>query len=127
MKFEEPIILTGRVQHGAALGRKMNMPTINIVPAEDISALPFGVYYTITKVNGSSYKSITNIGRKPTVKDDDKINVETFLYDFEGDIYDCRVEISLLEFKRPEVKFPSVEALMEQLREDFTAGENYKI
>lgn len=125
MKFEKPINLTGTVVHGAALGRKMNMPTINIVPRESIEGIAFGVYYSTTTVNGKCYKSISNIGTKPTVKDDLKINVETFLYDFDDDIYDCEVEIRLLEFKRPEMKFPSVEALMAQLKEDFEAGEKY--
>ena len=123
--MEFPIILHGIVEHGRKLGSKMNIPTANIVPKEDVSGLAFGVYYSVVVIDGREYRSITNLGTKPTVNELDKINVETFIYDFEGDIYDEAIIVKLLEYKRPEMRFESIELLFKQINEDLDAGRAY--
>lgn len=120
-----PFILHGHVEHGKKLGRKLDMPTANIVPIEDISRLKFGVYYSSLLVEGRIYKSITNVGCKPTVNDSRDVNVESFIYDFEGDIYNKDIVVTLYEFKRPEMKFESIEALSKQMHDDLEAGKSY--
>lgn len=120
-----PIILHGTVEHGNKIGTSINIPTANIVPTEDITSLAFGVYYSSVRVEGREYRSITNIGRKPTIKDTADVNVESFIYDFEGDLYDKNIEVILYEFTRPEMKFDSLEALTEQINKDLEAGINY--
>ncbi len=73
---------------------------------------------------GKSYYGITNIGKKPTVGDYDT-GAETYLYDFDGDLYDHRIKVELLSFKRPEKKFENLEALKKQLQADKEAGRGY--
>ena len=120
-----PITLHGTVEHGNKIGTSINIPTANIVPTEDITSLAFGVYYSSVRVEGREYRSITNIGRKPTIKDTADVNVESFIYDFEGDLYGKNIEVILYEFTRPEMKFDSLEALTEQINKDLEAGINY--
>ncbi len=120
-----PITINGTVLHGKKLGRLIDMPTANIVPDIDVSGYAKGVYYSRVTVDGFSYKGITNLGTKPTVKSDSEINIETFLYDYEGDLYGKKIAVELLEFRRPEMKFDSFEALTEQMHKDLEAGRNY--
>lgn len=123
--MEFPIKLHGTVEHGKKIGSMIKIPTANIVPVEDISELAFGVYYSSVNVDGKEYKSITNIGRKPTVKDTMDVNVESFIYEFEGDLYDKDIEVTLYEFTRPEMKFESLEALTNQINKDMEDGMRY--
>lgn len=122
---ELPFTLTGTVEHGRSFGRTIDMPTANIIPREDVSALSFGVYYSIITVDGASYRAITNLGRRPTVEDGDFVNAESFIYDFRGDLYDRDISVKLLEFRRPEKKFASFEELAEAMHEDLEAGKTY--
>lgn len=120
-----PFILTGTVTHGRSFGRTIDMPTANIVPKEDVSALSFGVYYSVITVDGASYRAITNLGKRPTVDDGDFVNAESFIYDFEGDLYDKEIAVKLLEFRRPERKFDSFEELSAAMHGDLEAGKEY--
>ena len=120
-----PVKLTGTVTHGRKLGTEFNMPTANITPDIDISGLEYGVYYSKVTVDGETYKAISNLGKKPTVKEDESVNVETFLYDFEGDLYGKIITVELLEFRRPEQKFDSYECLCTEMHRDLEAGREY--
>ena len=122
---ELPFTLTGTVEHGRSFGRTIDMPTANIIPKEDVSALSFGVYYSVITVDGASYRAITNLGRRPTVEDGDFVNAESFIYDFRGDLYDRDISVKLLEFRRPEKKFDSFEELSMAMHEDLEAGKTY--
>lgn len=114
--------ITGSVQNGKRLGRKLGMPTINLYPGEDKLLPPNGVYYSYVTWEDQKYRGITNVGLKPTVNDTLCVNVETYLYDFDGDLYGEEVTISLLHYKRPEMKFESVDALKNQMRRDLEDG-----
>lgn len=120
-----PLTLKGTVLHGKKLGRLIDMPTANIIPDTDVSHLSKGVYYSLVLIDEKSYKGITNLGTKPTVKSDSEINVETFIYDYEGDLYGKEIAVQLLEFRRPEMKFDSFEALSDQMHKDLEAGRIY--
>ena len=120
-----PFFFKGEVVHGNHIGTGIGFPTVNLVPAKDKLLPPNGVYYSRTLVDGAEYASITNIGRKPTVGDKEKMGVETYLYDFDQDIYGKEIEVYLLSFRRPERKFDSLEQLKEQLRLDVEAGAVY--
>ena len=126
MNVTFPFVITGVVTHGNHLGTGIKMPTANIVPNEDITGLEYGVYYSVLKVDGVSYKAITNLGTKPTVKSDGLINAESFIYDFEGDIYGKEITVELLKFKRPEIKFSSFEELSGMMHKDLEDGKNYR-
>ena len=122
-----PFSVTGVVTHGRSAGRTIDMPTANIVPTEDVSELDFGVYYSTVTVDGATYKAITNIGRRPTIDDGNFVNAESFIYDFEGDLYGKTIAVTLLEFRRPERKFESFEELSKVMHEDLNAGREYSL
>ena len=121
----EPYMVIGQIVHGAKLGRKIGMPTINILPQKEKMLPPNGVYYSKTQIGDKEYKSITNIGKKPTVSDEEQIGVETYLYEFDQDVYGKNAIVKLLEFKRPEKKFTDLEELKAQLLLDVNEGRDY--
>ncbi len=118
--------ISGKVSHGRKLGgRVLEMPTVNIVPEASKLLPPFGVYFSETVFGSVRVKSITNIGIKPTVQDSGRVNAETFLYDFDDDLYGENLRVELLHFLRPEKKFESMEALKETMHNDMLSGRNY--
>ena len=110
--------VSGIVEHGKHLGHTIGIPTVNILPPTNKLLPPFGVYSSVVMVDGQEYKGMTNIGRKPTVSSSNQIGVETYIYDFDEDVYGKYIDVRLLEFKRPEMKFDSVEELKEQMKKD---------
>ena len=122
----EPFTVFGEVVHGNQLGRTLGMPTINQLPPENKLLPPFGVYFSEVEMEGRVYKGITNIGKKPTVNLGETVGVETFLYNFNQDVYGDPAQVRLLSFKRPEKKFADVESLKKQIKEDVEAGLYYR-
>ena len=120
-----PYIIYGKVVTGNQLGRKLNMPTVNLEPESDKLLPPNGVYYSTVTWNQRKYNAITNIGYKPTVSNTMTLGVETHLYDFNENIYGEHIKVELLYFKRPELKFDSVEELKIQLDEDLKLGREF--
>jgi riboflavin kinase/FMN adenylyltransferase len=76
------------------------------------------VYFSTVSCPQGEFKAITNIGVKPTVSEAGKVGAESYIYDFEGDLYDENIEVRLIKFHRPERKFADIEALKAQLEED---------
>ncbi len=120
-----PYRITGKIVHGRALGRRIGIPTLNQLPPPDKLLPPFGVYYSEVKADGRVYKGMTNIGTKPTVTDEHVVTVETYLYDFEGDLYGETAEVGLLTYRRPEKRFSGVMELRKTMEEDILAGKIY--
>jgi riboflavin kinase/FMN adenylyltransferase len=121
----EPYMIRGSIVHGKALGRRIGIPTLNQTPPEDKLLPPFGVYYSDVLIGGRKYCGMTNIGVKPTVSDEKRVTVETFLYDFKGDVYGETATVQLLTHRRPEMKFSSVEELKATMEHDIQAGREY--
>jgi len=122
-----PFRVYGKVEHGRKLGRKLGMPTVNIVPPAGKILPPNGVYSSRVTVQGKKYESISNIGYKPTVSEEKQLGIETYLYDFDRDIYGEEIEVELCAFKRPEMKFESIEQLKEQMCKDIEEGRTFHI
>ncbi len=120
-----PYTISGTVVHGRALGRKMGMPTVNILPGEYKLLPPCGVYYSEVLMDGKAYPAISNIGYKPTVNSEKLLGVETYLYDFDEDIYEKEISVRLLSFKRAERQFATIDDLKKQMEEDIRAGKEY--
>ena len=118
-----PYSVSGTVEHGRRLGRTIGMPTANLLPEQDKLLPPNGVYYSQVLMGGRIYRSITNIGCKPTVSENHIMGVETYLYDFAGDIYGKDITVQLLAFRRPEMKFDGVDSLKAQMQKDIAAGQ----
>lgn len=113
----EPYFVQGKVAHGKALGRKLQMPTANLIPPEGKLLPPFGVYATMVTVDGKHYPGVTNVGRKPTVGEF-STGVETFIMNFDKDIYQKEIKVSFYQYLRPERKFSDVKALVAQVNKD---------
>lgn len=120
-----PVTLEGTVSSGSHTGRTYDMPTANITPAEDISGLSYGVYYSVITIDGTDHPSITDLGVRPTVSDDGGVRAETYIYAYDGDLYGKRVSVTLLKFRRSEMKFSSLDELYETVRDDFRAGARF--
>lgn len=118
-----PYSVSGTVEHGRRLGRTIGMPTANLLPEQDKLLPPNGVYYSKVLMGGRIYRSITNIGCKPTVSNEHIMGAETYLYDFDGDIYGKEITVQLLAFRRPEMKFDGVDSLKAQMQKDIAAGQ----
>ncbi|MCR4618741.1 MAG: bifunctional riboflavin kinase/FAD synthetase [Lachnospiraceae bacterium] len=113
-----PYSVTGTVVKGNHIGHTLGFPTINIYPDENKLLPPFGVYAGKTEVKEKVYRSISNVGCKPTVGGEVRPSVETYLYDFDGDLYGKEATVELSAFRRPETKFESLDALKAQLQRD---------
>lgn len=116
--------VSGIVEHGAHLGTTIGVPTVNVLPPDNKLLPPFGVYKSVVMVDGKIFKGMTNIGRKPTVSDSGRVGVETYIYDFDEDVYGKYIEVRLLEFMRPEMKFEGVEQLKAQIHFDIEEARN---
>lgn len=117
-----PYMIAGEVVRGNQVGRTLGFPTVNVLPGEEKLLPPNGVYFSQVRCGDRVYRAISNVGYKPTVTDRKVMGVESYLYDFEGDMYGKHVEVYLHKFRRPERRFDSLEALREQLQEDIAAG-----
>lgn len=110
--------ILGNVSEGNKLGRTIGFPTANIIPASNKLLPPDGVYITKTKYNGIIYNSITNIGKNPTVNNNSNRTIETFIFDFNGDLYDKEIKVMFLDWIRYIKKFSSINELKEQISKD---------
>lgn len=119
-----PYTLVGIVEHGNHIGHTLGFPTVNLLPPAGKLLPPNGVYYAAVRYNGSVYKAISNVGTKPTVSEEKVMGVESYLYDFDQDIYGQEIEVALKSFRRPERKFSSLEELKTQLDLDIADGRN---
>lgn len=108
---------TAPVLHGDTRGRKLGFPTANQEYPRDLVRLKFGVYISRVTINGRQYKSITNIGVRPTYKTD-VVGAETFIKDFSGNIYGKQITTELLHFVREEKKFSSIDELKNSILND---------
>lgn len=117
-----PYLVAGTVIKGNQIGRTIGFPTVNIQPEKDKLLPPNGVYFSQVRVGNRLYRAISNVGCKPTVSDKRVMGVESYLYQFEEDIYGAEIEVYLQKFRRPERKFDGIEALEAQLQEDIAAG-----
>ena len=109
-----PHYLTGTVVHGRALGRRLGIPTANLRLPEGLAIPKFGVYACLVTIDGITYPAVTNIGTRPTVEGH-HITVEPWILDYEGNLYDREITLEFYRFLRPEMKFPSLEALKEEI------------
>lgn len=115
----EPYAIHGVVVHGNHIGGAiLGFPTANILPPPEKHLPPFGVYVSQVLVDGSLYRGVTNIGKKPTVAGESPVGVETFIMGLEENLYGKEIEVQLLNFERPEQKFASLEELKERIEKD---------
>lgn len=111
-----PHILTDRVAHGKHLGTSvLGFPTVNLHIPDEVITPAFGVYATRVLIGEQSHIAVTNVGIRPTVEDDNRVTVEGFILDFNGDLYGQELRMEFHKWLRGERKFPSFQALAEEI------------
>ncbi len=112
-----PHILTGKVVAGQKLGRTIGIPTANLSLPEGLAQPKKGVYACKAAIDGKSYLAVTNVGNRPTVAGEN-LTVESWILDFDGDLYGKEITLSFYDFLREEKKFPDLQTLQAQIQED---------
>lgn len=112
-----PYFINGHVEMGKRLGRRLGFPTANIKIPNSKFIPGDGVYVTGTLINGKTYPSVSNIGANPTLEETVR-KCETYIFDFDEQIYDQYITINFYSFIRGEERFDSIEALKKRIEED---------
>ncbi len=110
------MVIEGVVIEGRKMGRQLGFPTANVALNRDVN-IESGVYLSSVRVGGNLYNAVTNIGTNPSVGSVEKRS-ESYLLDFEGDLYGQTISIKLGDKLRQELRFESVEALRQQISMD---------
>lgn len=115
--------ISGIVTHGSDRGARIGLPTANIThwPKKKLPAI--GVYATHVDLRGENFRGITNVGYRPTFENQAKANVETFIFDFNNDIYGEAMKLSFIDKIRDEQKFSGVDAFLAQIERDKTTAQ----
>lgn len=111
-----PWFVRGVVAHGDKRGRDLGYPTANLHLARDCR-LKYGIYAVRMKIDGIWHDGVASFGSRPTF-DDGAPRLETFVFDFTGDLYGGQVDVALVDWLRGEAKFDSLEALIAQMDAD---------
>lgn len=119
-----PHTLTGKVVSGRGLGHTIGIPTANLLLPPELVTPKLGVYACKAIVDGNSYLAVTNIGSRPTVGGH-QVRVESWLLDFDGDLYGKHLCLLFYAFLRPEQKFESLEEMRREIEKN--AAETRKI
>jgi riboflavin kinase/FMN adenylyltransferase len=112
-----PFYLKGHIIHGRQHGRVMGFPTANLSVSEEQILPANGVYVSQTHFDGQTCPSVTNIGFRPTFGVSER-TIESFILDYEGDLYGRTIRVDLVDRLRDEIKFPNMEALKAQIDSD---------
>lgn len=109
--------LTGPVVHGDKRGRELGFPTANLLPVARKVIPGHGVYAALAHTSEGMFKAAVNVGVRPTF-DGEKLLIEAYILDFEGDLYDQSLTIEFVDYLRPELRFDGVDALVEAMEAD---------
>ncbi len=119
-----PYGVEGLVIHGDKRGRTIGFPTANLKPKNRVIPKN-GVYVTSTLIEGEWRRSITNIGIRPTFENGLEPSVETFILDWDGDLYDDVIRVRFLHRVRDEKKFSGIDELKAQIKKDCDVAVEY--
>ncbi len=110
--------LSGLVVHGKGKGKPAGMPTANLQIDPQTPLPPLGVYASVVHIGAARRLGVTNIGYRPSVDQERRISIETFILDFDADIYGQQIHIDLYDFLRPTIKFSSLQEVQRQVSHD---------
>lgn len=117
-KLGRPWEICGPVVHGDKLGRVLGWPTANMWLGRHLEPAR-GVYaVTVALPDGTEAKGVANVGRRPTLGGDPQTRLETFIFDFAGDLYGQEIGVRLVRFLRPDAKFAGLEELKVAIAQD---------
>ena len=121
-----PHVLSQEVRHGHRIGRTIGVPTVNLTAPPHVLVPSHGVYAARDFLpDGSSHPAVTNVGTRPTVNNGTNVTVESWLLDFEGDLYGQTVRVEFHHRLRDEIRFDSLDALKAQIAADAAATRLY--
>lgn len=114
----------GEVIKGKGIGKELLMPTLNVLYPKYKMSIPYGIYYSYVIYDGKRYNSLTSVSNNPTFNEE-KTTYETYIFDFDKNIYGEEVYVEIIEKFRDPIKFKNMELLMEQLEKDKIQGKRY--
>ncbi len=106
----------GKVVNGSGRGKTIGFPTANIIPEEELFP-DDGVYATVVKIDAEFYDSVTNVGSNPTFNEETR-RIETYIFNFDKDLYNREIEVFFVARLRPEIKFNDATQLKNRIRKD---------
>lgn len=116
----------GTVTRGHQIGRTLGFPTANVVPCYEPQLIPAnGVYAVEVCIEGQWYGGMLNIGTRPTVNNGPNRTIEVHIFQFQGSLYDCCIELSFVQRIREERRFESLAQLTEQLHLDQAVAQHW--
>lgn len=126
--------VSGRVVGGAQLGRTIGFPTANMLLEAGVDLAP-GIYAVhFVRETGERFFGVASFGRRPTVVENGELILETYVLDFSGSLYGECCTVELVRYLRPELRFDSIDAMVEQIRSDvvhartiLTAGQHAQV
>lgn len=118
-------ILSGKIVYGQGIGKLVGTPTANLQVLSKDTMPPVGVYVTEVLLEGQIYYGVTNIGTSPTVNKNKEISIETMILNFCKDIHGQQMEIRLFEKLRSPKKFENLSMLLDQIRMDCIAAQEF--
>lgn len=121
--MQTPIEITGVVRKGKGRGRELGFPTANILLNRTVSE---GVYASIVTIDKHTYKAASFVGRAKTFGENE-IQLESYILDFNRDIYGTEITVKLIEKLRKSKKFPSVKSLITAIRKDVSLVSRLKV
>lgn len=116
-KLNKNYYILGEVIYGKQIGREINFPTVNIKPQKICPKN--GVYKSKVLIDDQYYDSITNVGVKPTLGENEKL-IETHIFDFDKEIYGKLIKVEFIDYIRNEEKFSSINDLKIQIKKDIS-------
>jgi riboflavin kinase/FMN adenylyltransferase len=121
-----PYLIHGQVVPGDGRGKTIGIPTANLAIWMERALPKTGVYVSQAMINGQTYGAVTNVGVRPTFTSNlDLPQVETHLLDFSDEIYGQEIQLNFIRRLRDEIRFPNVQALVEQITRDITQAKGY--
>lgn len=125
LSYSQPYSIYSQVIEGKKLGRTIGIPTINQLIPEDKITPKKGVYVTECEIGEDVFPSITNVGIRPTVEIDGQENMETYIINYNGDLYYSYIRVNFYKKIRDEKKFSSLEELKAQIEKDVETATSY--
>ena len=113
----KPYFLKGEVIYGKQIGRTIGIPTANLKYNHEMIIPEKGVYYTNVEYGGKKFKGLTSVGNNPTVNGKE-LTIETYILDFNKMIYGEEIKVYFIERIREEIKFNSLDELVDQIEKD---------
>jgi riboflavin kinase/FMN adenylyltransferase len=122
--LDRPYGIEGAIIRGDRRGHTIGFPTANLKPRNRVVP-KYGVYATATLINGVWRKGVTNIGVRPTFENESEPSIETFVFDFDGDLYGKVLRVRFLHRIRDERKFNGIDELKAQIDCDVLTAKRY--